>query len=131
MWRNLKYSPQVFVVLCFIFLWVGVSYAGPGDAPSPYAKWSNGPSADPGYFPIGVWLQDPKYAARYKAAGINVYVGLWKGPTEQQLSALASTGMRTICRQNRVGLAHLYDPTIVAWMQPDEPDNAQRMLSGN
>jgi hypothetical protein len=44
--------------------------------------WKNGPSVDPNYFPIAVWLQDPKNAGRYKPAGINLYVGLWRGPTE-------------------------------------------------
>lgn len=44
-------------------------------------RWSRGPSEDPGDFPIAVWLQDPRNAARYKELGINVYVGLWKGPT--------------------------------------------------
>src|ERR1044071_3172543 len=32
-------------------------------------------------FPIAVWLQSPSNAARYQAAGVNLYVGLWKGPT--------------------------------------------------
>ena len=62
----------------------------------PYAEWSNGPSPDADYFPIGVWLQDPANAARYRAAGINLYVGLWQGPTEEQLAALAAAGMRVI-----------------------------------
>ena len=46
------------------------------------------PPADPGYFPIAVWLQDPRNAEAYKRAGINLYVGLWQGPTEAQLAAL-------------------------------------------
>ncbi len=40
----------------------------------------------PAIFPIAVWLQDPANAAKYKSAGINVYVGLWQGPTEEQIS---------------------------------------------
>ena len=51
---------------------------------SPYAKWKNSPPTDPNYFPIGVWLQDPANASKYKALGINAYVGLWKGPTPEQ-----------------------------------------------
>jgi len=94
----------------------------PGNA---YAGWENGPRSDPGYFPIAVWVQDPNNAAKYKAAGINLYVGLWKGPTEDQLAALKEAGMQVICAQNKVGLAHKDDPTIVAWMHGDEPDNAQ------
>src|ERR1041385_7068733 len=45
-------------------------------------------SEDPGFFPIAVWLQDPRNAVRYREAGINLYVALWKGPTEEQLAAL-------------------------------------------
>lgn len=47
-------------------------------ATSPYARWQHGPPADPAYFPIAVWLQDPRNAARYKQAGINLYVALGK-----------------------------------------------------
>lgn len=92
---------------------------------APYARWRHGPRPDPRYFPIAVWLQDPKNAPRYQKAGINLYVGLWKGPTEAQLSALKAAGMPVICDQNAVGLAHKDDPIIVGWMHGDEPDNAQ------
>ena len=64
-------------------------------APSPYT-WALGPSADPAFFPIAVWLQDPALAPRYKAAGFNTYVGLWKGPTEEQLQLLRQAGMKLI-----------------------------------
>jgi hypothetical protein len=60
---------------------------------------NKGPLSDPGFFPIAVWLQDPANAPRYKDMGINVYVGLWKGPTEKQLAALKQHGMRVICAQ--------------------------------
>src|SRR5512143_3994434 len=70
---------------------------------TPYAQWENGPPADPSYFPIAVWLQDPKNAGRYKAAGINLYVALWQGPTEKQLADLKQAGMAVICGQNEVG----------------------------
>lgn len=79
-------------------------------------------------FPIAVWLQDPTQAPKYRAAGINLYVGLWKGPTEEQLEALKRAGMAVVCDQNEVGLKHLADPTIVAWMHGDEPDNAQPIV---
>ncbi len=92
---------------------------------SPYAKWSHGPSTDPAFFPIAVWLQSPANAERYRQAGINTYVGLWRGPTEEQLAKLKAAGMRLVCDQNQVGLRHLDDPTIIGWMHGDEPDNAQ------
>ena len=50
----------------------------------------------PTHFPIAVWLQNPSNASRYRAAGINTYVGLWEGPTVAQLDALKSSGMAVI-----------------------------------
>jgi hypothetical protein len=115
---------------------VGLTAAGGAQPPggegdgSPYGAWKNGPPATPGFFPIAVWLQNPSNAARYKAAGINVYVGLWQGPTEAQLAELKKHGMRVICAQNEVGLRSKDDPTIIGWMHGDEPDNAQSLGRG-
>lgn len=89
----------------------------------PTARWELGPPDDPSFFPIGVWLQDPRLAERYERLGINTYVGLWQGPTEEQLAALAEAGMKVVCGFNAVAEEHLDDPAIVAWMLPDEPDN--------
>jgi hypothetical protein len=85
------------------------------------------PLNDPNFFPLAVWLQNPNNAAKYKAAGINTYVALWRGPTDEQLATLKSHGLYAICSQNAAGLAHKDDPTIIAWMHNDEPDNAQRI----
>ena len=93
--------------------------------PPARAGWSHGPPTRADYFPIGVWLQSPTNASKYRAAGINFYIGLWQGPTEEQLAALKAADMPVICEQNTVGLAHRADPTIVGWMHQDEPDNAQ------
>jgi hypothetical protein len=95
--------------------------------PNAYAQWKFGPSPDANTFPIAVWLQDPRNAAKYKAAGINIYMGLWEGPTEAQLAALKAAGMPVICDQNPVALKHKDDPIIVGWMHGDEPDNAQAL----
>ena len=92
---------------------------------APAARWAFGPPRRADYFPIAVWLQAPKNAAKFKAVGINMYVGLWKGPTEKQLADLKAAGMPVICHQNAVGLKHRKDPIIVGWMHGDEPDNAQ------
>src|SRR5580658_5009170 len=94
-------------------------------AESGYSQWSNGPSASPDFFPIAVWLQSPFNAPRYKAAGINLYVGLWEGPTQAQLDELAKAGMRVICEKNAVALQNRDNPIIAGWMHNDEPDNAQ------
>jgi len=94
---------------------------------TPYARWENGPGKSDGYFPVAVWLQEPKDAKLYKAAGINLYVGLWKGPTEEQLDTLREAGMPVVCAQNELALQkHLNDKLIVGWMHGDEPDNAHK-----
>jgi len=98
--------------------------------PLSYEQWSNGPSADPSFFPLAVWLQSPKNARRYRQAGINTYVALWHGPTEEQLNILRAAGMKLICNQNAVALQHLDDSLIIAWMHGDEPDNAQSQGRG-
>ncbi len=91
---------------------------------TPYAAWKNGINQDPAYFPVAVWLQNPMNAAAYKAAGVNLYIGLWNGPTEEQLSALKAAGMPVICKQNEVALRLADTSTIVGWLDGDEPDNA-------
>ncbi|MGH7969149.1 MAG: hypothetical protein ACREIC_10530, partial [Limisphaerales bacterium] len=101
----------------------------PAQAPS-YAQWSHGPSSDPNFFPLAVWLQSPANAERYHQAGINTYIALWHGPTEAQLAELKKAGMKLICEQNAVALRHFDDPTIIAWMHGDEPDNAQSLGEG-
>jgi hypothetical protein len=110
-------------------LTIGVTGAA-GTRPEPPAVAEKGFLTDPDIFPIAVWLQDPSRAPKYQDIGINLYVGLWRGPTEAQLAELKRHGMRVICSQNAVGLAHKDDPTIVAWMHGDEPDNAQSLGKG-
>src|SRR6266705_2680470 len=92
-----------------------------------YSKWRNGPPSEPGFFPLAVWLQAPANAERYRKAGFNTYVGLWRGPTEEQLATLQKAGLRLICHQNEVGLRHRDDSVIIGWMHGDEPDNAQSL----
>lgn len=116
------------IVLCAVFLPNSAVSQKANSAATPYVSWQYGPSKDPSYFPIAVWLQDPEDAAAYKKAGINLYVGLWQGPTEEQLATLKKAGMQVVCSQNDVGLKHAEDPIIVGWMHGDEPDNAQQPI---
>lgn len=88
-------------------------------------NYPNGFPNDPNFFPIGVWLQSPAHAPAYKAIGINTFVGLWNGPTENQLVALAKSDMLVVASQNEVGLNSVYRGIIRGWLQDDEPDNAQ------
>jgi hypothetical protein len=75
-------------------------------------------------------VQNPRNAAKFQAAGINLYVGLWRGPTAEQLADLQKAGMHVICSQGRNGLENIANPTIIGWMHGDEPDNAQSLGPG-
>jgi hypothetical protein len=89
--------------------------------------WESGPFKDSTYFPIAVWLQSPNNARQYKAMGVNLYVGLYRGPTQEQLDQLKAAGMYVIVGQGSRSLAFKDNPTIVGWMHGDEPDNAQEV----
>jgi hypothetical protein len=95
-----------------------------------FGQWTNGLSTNENFFPIGVWLQRPTDAPRWLAAGVNLYTGLWNGPTVEQLETLRGAGIRTITDQNAVGLSYTGalangQSVIAGWLMPDEPDNAQ------
>jgi hypothetical protein len=120
--------PCIRVALLFIFL-TAVTIAR-AEEPAPSSLPKDHALSDPNFFPLTVWLQNPKNAAKYRAAGINVYVGLYRGPTDEQLAELKREGMRVICSQNQNALSHKDDPTIIGWMHGDEPDNAQPRRDG-
>jgi len=132
--KLMNLAPFSVLSVLLIFLFTGVLHGNEADAEkakvNPYNKWKNGPSREAGFFPIAVWLQNPSKAKKYLNAGFNTYVGLWKGPTEEQLTELKKAGMKVICNQNAVGLRHVDDPVIVGWMHGDEPDNAQSLGKG-
>jgi hypothetical protein len=109
---------------------IGVAGGGqvtlPGDVmepweggPSYYDPWSNGPPTDPAFFPIAVWLQAPD------SANTAAHVGLWEGPTETQLAAATALPTMVVASQNATGLGSPNATLIKAWLQQDEPDNAQ------
>jgi len=97
-----------------------------------YESWPNGPdpSGNPHYFPIEVWLQGPSDARRYQLLDINVYNGLWKGPTRAQLAGLAAARMPVFATQNVIGLTDPKRYVLKAWDQVDEPDDAQPKHGG-
>jgi hypothetical protein len=111
---------------------VGFVLAALGGTPFAQAggPYEAGFPTDSGFFPIGVWLQSPGNAGEFIAAGINTFVGLWNGPTEAQLAALSRYKIYVIAEQNDVGLTSSNAGLIRAWMQPDEPDNAQSRIPG-
>ncbi len=117
------------VAICSATFGMFAGAASPANSP-PRLFASDGRPTDERFFPIAVWLQDPVNASRFQAAGINLYVGLWKGPTPEQLNQLQKARMPVICEQNAVGLENKNNPIIAAWMHGDEPDNAQSLGEG-
>jgi len=108
------------------------SSAGWEGGPEVYRRWPAGPPTDPAFFPVAVWLQQPANAPAYKAIGVNVLLGLWQGPTEQQLLDVKAAGVSTVCSQNDVGLARGSDSAVIAWQHDaDDPDSAQKLPSGD
>ena len=108
-------------------LWLAALFALVFSAAATSARedYPNGFPSDTSFFPIGVWLQSPERAPAYKAIGINTFVGLWKGPTENQLATLAKYDMFVVASQNDVGLHSTNRGIIKGWLHDDEPDNAQ------
>jgi hypothetical protein len=102
------------------------------DTPAHYPKldFRNGAWADPAFFPLSVWMQEPKNAQKYKDAGVNIYMNLWQGPTEKDLQTLAQAEMAVMVELNDVAIRHKDDPQIVAWQQVDEPDLAHSNANG-
>lgn len=133
--KQLKWS-VAFSLIAILLLCVAVVLSC-GNAGTSVDQTDNGQSTSPpggsgagdgnDDFPIAVWLQQPELAEAYQAIGINLYIGLWEGPTEAQLTALQAAGMPVICSQNDFALQNLdrFGDTIVGWMHNDEPDNAQ------
>lgn len=77
-----------YIAPALVMVILATLHAGAADRESSYAQWKNGLSRDPGYFPLAVWLQAPENAPRYREAGINLYIGLWQGPTREQIDEL-------------------------------------------
>lgn len=79
----------------------------------------------PNYFPIGVWMQSPHNAMGYKKLGINTYIALWDPMNDAGLNYLKEANMKVIVAQDSTAEKYRSEDTIIAWMQDDEPDNAQ------
>ena len=88
-------------------------------------NFPNGFPDDQNFFPIGVWLQSPTRAPEYHAIGINTFVGLPQGPTEDQLATLAKYNMFVVAGQNEIALHSINRGIVKGWLHGDEPDNAQ------
>ncbi len=126
----MDFRRQVCVGICLLLCLAPNADAQLAENAHGYQAWENGVPTDPNFFPIAIWVQSPRNASRYREAGINVYVGLWKGPTAEQLSDLKAAGMKVVCAQNALALESPDNDIIVAWMHGDEPDNAQARTDG-
>ena len=115
---------------CMLALILASSMAIGGQPAAAGEIYRNGFPDDRGFFPVGVWMQSPKNAPYYMALGINTFIGLWNGPTEEQLVDLAHENLLAIATQNDVGLSSPNNRIIRAWMQQDEPDDAQAITPG-
>lgn len=113
-------TPHVRVGLCTLAIVTAVATAARAGE-----VHTNGFPRDPGFFPIGVWLQSSSRASQYKAMGINTYVGISGGTTEIALTQLARNQMFAISTQNDSAMKLTNSRVIKAWMHEDEPDNAQ------
>jgi hypothetical protein len=94
-------------------------------AASPYGKWTHGPSTDPDFFPLAVWMQSSRHAEQLHAAGINTYVALSDDLNQECLDTLKRSDIKLIVGQSPASLKFADNPTIIGWMHGDEPDNAQ------
>jgi hypothetical protein len=98
--------------------------------PDYYGGWPRGFPMDTSYFPLGVWMQNPMNAERFAAVGVNHFVGLWQGPTDEQLTAARAANMPVVCEQQGVWQNNLSDRNVQGWLQADGPDNAQELEDG-
>ncbi len=109
---------------------VNAVFNTPVTGTSPYSAWSNGPSTDPNYFPIGVWLQGPNKIQEYQNIGINNFVAFYGNLDQTSLSTFSTGAMPLTVSQNSVGLTSAQNGIIKSWTQIDEPDNAQLNAAG-
>lgn len=92
--------------------------------PSYHARWPRGLSSDPAYWPIGVWLQNPRNAARFRDAGVNLFHVLSVAPTREALAQLADAQIGLIAQAESFD-ALQSSAGLRAWLSFDQPDNAQ------
>ena len=105
----------------------GDTYVPWHGGPAYFAKWPKGLSSDPNFFHLSVWLQNPMNASRFQGAGINLFTGLWKGPTDDQMAALTMADMPVICDQTT---AYVNNPTIESLARTRRPRQRSRADAG-
>lgn len=101
-----------------------------GAQTSPYSQWTYGPSTNPNFFPIGVWLQSAVHAQEFQNIGVNMFIGFYGDLDAASMTTFGSSKMPVVPTQNSVGLTSPQRSWIWGWDQVDEPDNAQSNGSG-
>jgi len=77
-----------------------------------------------GSFPMGVWLQAPRLAQRYRdETGVNLFIG--GELSSADLANYQQAGMPFINTQTEFALKNLQEKLMFGYNQMDEPDNAQ------
>jgi len=95
----------------------------------PPAKFAKTVLDDPSFFPVSVWLQPAGPAEKYKAMGVNVYVGgadSYPRPKDREfLDILQKHGIYAICPYKKQYVEEKLSghPAFIGWMFGDEPDN--------
>jgi len=111
------------LLVCVLAMACG-GLASAQEAKNAWSQWKVMPQGED-FFPIGVWAQNSRRAARYKALGVDYYLALFGGPTEAQVTDLRKAGIATICSMNDYARKNLLnDPLVWGWMHGDEPDLA-------
>ena len=95
--------------------------------PSWYGRFANPLPTDPGYFPIGVWLQSVHTQAHIKNdrdLGINTYVGV-SDPEGTDKALMRANGMKALIQADErtrfTGIGH----ETAGWLLADEIDMAE------
>jgi hypothetical protein len=71
-----------------------------------YGRWANSLPTDEGFYPISVFnetLSNTGDTAKYKALGVNGFVGLWNGMSPQIAAALKANGQWAMTAPDRDG----------------------------
>ena len=105
----------------------GDEFAPWAGGPDYYAQWPAGPSTDPAFFPIAVWLQAPiPNGDAYRAIGVNTFVEMsWGGLDAPNLDAVAAQNMFATHSQTTDFATFVGRAPLIGWNHTDEPDNAQ------
>lgn len=87
---------------------------------------------NPNFFPIAVWDQTlATNGANYKAIGVNTFLGLYNGYSAAEIDAADANRLYAIGGQSSLAIQSPSSSEVIpAWLEYDEPDNAQPLPAG-